>query len=140
MGVDVSGPPANAHPPGWDFLGEADWTNIQAKLLPGFTHIKWRYVSHRQPGGALSPVLHHGLLPLAVWVLRIRKQRSREDVVTGVEEEMEVKLVIEIEVVGRHSDGGSSEGISRRYWEGAGEVKVEVENMDKVRRWSWRWM
>lgn len=26
--------------------------------------------------------------------------------VTGVEEEMEVKLVIEIEVVGRHGDGG----------------------------------
>lgn len=95
-------------------LGEADWANVQAKLLPGFAHVKWRNVQHRQPARALSPVFHHSLLPLAIWVLRIRKQRSKEDIVMvvlvdvkatmEVEVEMEVKLVIEMEVVGRNGD------------------------------------
>lgn len=83
-------------PPRWDLLGEADWANVQAELLPGFTHIQRRHVQHRQPDGALSPVLHDSLLPLAIWVLRTRNQRSEEGVEMIVVEVLGVEMVMEV--------------------------------------------
>lgn len=68
-------------PPRWDLLGEADWSNVKAELLSSFTHVQQRHVQHWQPDSTLSPVLHDSLLPLAVWVLRTRNQRSEVEVV-----------------------------------------------------------